>query len=246
MKSRCHHPGMRGQSPPAVMAIYETLGQMAVALFDLDNTLFDRAGTYRQWALEYVRNAGLAEADAEWLCEVDQDGSADRYSMWALAKSRFSLGESVDHLIETHKQGYRALMKPDNDVNGALQTLRDVGWRLGIVTNGSVTAQAEKVRRLGLSPLVDGVCISGEIGLQKPDPRIFREVLARCGCDEGTSGDIWMVGDSPSADIAGGRNLGFKTIWIRRGRIWEHNDGDFPNAVAQSIAESRSILLSSA
>ena len=164
---------------------------MAVALFDLDNTLFDRAGTYRQWALEYVRNAGLAEADAEWLCEVDQDGSADRYSMWELAKSRFSLGEPVHHLIETHKQGYRALMKPDNDVNGTLQTLRDVGWRLGIVTNGSVTAQAEKVRRLGLSPLVDGVCISGEIGLQKPDPRIFERswrVVAATSGRQGTSG----------------------------------------------------------
>lgn len=219
---------------------------MAVALFDLDNTLFDRAGTYRRWAFEYVRNAGLAEADAEWLCEVDQDGIADRYSMWALAKGRFSLEESVDYLVETHKQEYRALMKPDNDVNVELQTLREVGWRLGIVTNGSVTAQAEKVRRLGLSPLVDGVCISGEIGFQKPDPRIFREVLARCGCDERRPGEIWMVGDSPSADIAGGRNLGFKTIWIRRGRNWEHSDGDPPNAVARSIAESVSILLSPA
>jgi putative hydrolase of the HAD superfamily len=209
---------------------------MAVALFDLDNTLFDRAGTYRQWALEYVRNAGLGEGDAEWLCEVDQDGSADRYSMWELAKSRFSLEESVDHLIETHKQGYRALMKPDNDVNGALQTLRNVGWRLGIVTNGSVTAQAEKVRRLGLSPLVDGVCISGEIELQTPDPRLFREVLARCGCDERTSGDIWMVGNSPVLTLRGAVILD-----SRRSGFAVDGNGSTTTATSRTQLRSRSL-----
>ena len=33
-----------------------------------------------------------------------------------------------------------------------------------------------------------------------------------------------MVGDNPEADIGGGRGAGLRTVWLSRGRTWEHDD----------------------
>lgn len=46
-----------------------------VVVFDLDNTLFDRAAAYRMWATRYVDEAGRGEDAVEWFREMDEDGS---------------------------------------------------------------------------------------------------------------------------------------------------------------------------
>jgi len=47
-----------------------------------------------------------------------------------------------------------------------------------------------------------------------------------------------MVGDSAANDIGGGRAMGFRTVWVHRGRSWEldefapdHVVADVPGAV---------------
>ncbi|MGI9599442.1 MAG: HAD family hydrolase, partial [Acidimicrobiales bacterium] len=64
--------------------------------------------------------------------------------------------------------------------------------------------------------LVDAVCISGDIGIEKPDPRIYRAAAELTN----TPLDGWMVGDSPVNDVVGAARLGLRTAWIRRGRAW--------------------------
>ncbi|MGO1227384.1 MAG: HAD-IA family hydrolase [Brachybacterium sp.] len=54
--------------------------------------------------------------------------------------------------------------------------------------------------------------------MKKPDPRIF--ALAVDGLENGI--ETWMVGDHPSADIAGGRAAEFLTGWVSHGEIWPH------------------------
>jgi len=40
--------------------------------------------------------------------------------------------------------------------------------------------------------LLDACCISGELSIRKPDPRIFEIAAARCG---ESLDDAWMIGD---------------------------------------------------
>ena len=216
-----------------------------VVLFDLDNTLFDRAAAYRMWATRYVEEAGLGEDEVEWFCEMDEDGFADRRIVWTTAKQRFALGDSVDELLAAYRRGYLKTCAPDAAVLGALALLREKGWRIGIVTNGAMPHQAQKAERLGLLPLVDGFCGSGELGVEKPDRRIFDEALGRCtggrGFDAAAS---WMVGDAPVPDICGGRAVGLRTIWIDRGRTWNTGDGDPPDVTVESLAGAIEEILS--
>jgi len=55
---------------------------------------------------------------------------------------------------------------------------------------------------LGILDLVDAVVLSFEVGMVKPDPRIFRFVADALGLDPA---ECLMIGDSPTVDGAAGR-----------------------------------------
>jgi putative hydrolase of the HAD superfamily len=220
------------------------VAQSKLALFDLDNTLFDREASYRKWAGQFVAGAGLGPDEVEWFVEADGDGYASRSQLWIDARERYRLSETPEFLLASYRAAYIELSEPDHEVHAALSTLRDAGWRIGIVSNGSMPQQADKAVRLGLMPLVDGFCASGEFGFEKPDPRIFNETIMRCTNGDSLHPDArWMVGDAPVPDICGGRSVGLRTIWIDRGRTWEPKDGEPPDITVGSVVEAvREIL----
>ena len=53
----------------------------------------------------------------------------------------------------------------------------------------------------------------------------------------------WMVGDSPHADIEGGRAAGLATIWMARGRDWDESTFAPPDAEVATIVEAVSRIL---
>ena len=216
-----------------------------VVLFDLDNTLFDRATTYKEWANHYVVKEGLDKAEVDWLCEIDQDGFADRRTVWSAAKDKFGLSQSVDQLAASHRSDYLELCRPDETVLAPLRSLREHGWRIGIVTNGPDPHQADKAERLGLLPLVDAFCASGELGIEKPDRRIFEEAIRRCKASAPSIDQTsWMVGDAPIPDIRGGRAAGLRTIWLHRDRSWDPDDGEGPDVAVSSPVDAVNEILS--
>ncbi len=197
------------------------------------------------WAIRYVEMMGFGQNEIDWLCEIDRDGYADRRAVWTQAKQRFGLREPVDELLATYRKTYLDSCKPDDAVVEALSSLRDRGWHTGIVTNGAMPHQAEKADRLGLLPIVDAFCGSGELGVEKPDRRIFEEAIRRCAGDHPLDQEMcWMVGDTPTPDIDGGRAAGLRTIWLHRGRRWNPLDGDPPDMTVGSVVEAVQAILS--
>jgi FMN phosphatase YigB (HAD superfamily) len=78
------------------------------------------------------------------------------------------------------------------------------------------------------------VLISQEVGITKPDPRIFRMAL------EGVPGqphEAVMIGDSPDRDIAGARAVGMHALWVRTGRRQEPTDNEAAHAILERLEE---------
>jgi HAD superfamily hydrolase (TIGR01549 family) len=203
-----------------------------LVLFDLDNTLANREAAFRRWAEHFAVEHGLEASSVEFLCAGDDHGLVPRDELFASLRARYGVTASVEELVTRYRADYPRHFEPDPDVRAALNALRAAGWKIGIVTNGP-TSQNAKVASLGLGDLVDGVCVSADVGVDKPDRRIFDLTAARCGARlEG-----WMVGDSVDTDIVGGRAAGLRTVWLHHGRIWERADLA-PDAVVATVEDA--------
>jgi HAD superfamily hydrolase (TIGR01509 family) len=208
-------------------------------LLDLDNTLADREAGVRVWAGAAAAIWAPNDDDAAaWLIEEDRDGFRSRTDLFTAVKGRFALIEPVNDLVAEFRRSLRGVLPPiDPEVVRRLGELRGAGWKLGVVTNGEAAGQTAKLERLGVFELVDACCISGELGIRKPDPRIFEIAAQRCGA---ALENAWMIGDSP-ADIEGARNAGIRSIWLSRGRSWEDR-GYAPDRVADSLVDALDLI----
>lgn len=83
------------------------------------------------------------------------------------------------------------------------------------VTNGTLQAQRRKLARSGLDRLLDGVFISDQLGVEKPDKRFFDLVFARIGSY--APDEVMIVGDSLTSDMQGGNNAGITCCWYDPG-----------------------------
>ncbi len=120
---------------------------------------------------------------------------------------------------------YRRFGEPDawrlyEDVEETLRALRARGLRLGVVSNWDTRLKGI-CAGLGLDRLVDFLVISAEVGVRKPDRRIFEEALSRAGV---RPEEAVHVGDLPEEDVEGARRAGVGAFLIeRRVRVTDHN-----------------------
>jgi putative hydrolase of the HAD superfamily len=97
------------------------------------------------------------------------------------------------------------------DAEPALDRLRRSGWRQAILSN-HCPELPDLVRGLGLWGYFEVVLTSAAIGFEKPHPEAFGRALL----DLGHPDPVWMVGDSPEADIAGAARCGIPGVLVRR------------------------------
>lgn len=100
------------------------------------------------------------------------------------------------------------------EVPAFLQALREQGVGLALLTNGVPDLQREKLFGAGLGEAFPLTLISGEVGLGKPDPGLFRMALAAFGVPPERA---VMVGDNPGRDVRGALAVGMRAVLVDRG-----------------------------
>ena len=98
------------------------------------------------------------------------------------------------------------------DVRPALAALHDKGLRLGVISNWDDRLRP-LLSRLDLDCYFDPIIVSREVGLHKPNAKIFGMVAQAWGMP---ASDIIHVGDQVAADIEGARNAGFRALLVDR------------------------------
>jgi putative hydrolase of the HAD superfamily len=222
-------------------------------LFDLDDTLHDDTDAYRRAAADVAREVALAtsvsaervlaayiaEAERFWkMLSQDHLGTplgGVRERMWAAALADSGIADpalaarcSAAYL--TYRKRYLKLWP---GVAELLAELRSKGCKLGLITNGFAETHHEKIELLGLTASFDAIFIADEVGMVKPDPRLFAHACERLGVAPERS---VMVGDRYHRDVTGAHAAGLATIWldIHAERIPEN--GPVPDATVSDIA----------
>ncbi|PFC14037.1 2-haloalkanoic acid dehalogenase [Bacillus cereus] len=84
-------------------------------------------------------------------------------------------------------------------------------FKIGIITNGSTHRQKAKIINTNLNNYFDTIIISEEVGLSKPDKRIFELALNKLNVQPENT---LFVGDDLEKDIAGCQNANIKGVWF--------------------------------
>jgi HAD superfamily hydrolase (TIGR01549 family) len=127
-----------------------------------------------------------------------------------------------------------------DDVADTLAAVRARVGPLALITNGPVDTQREKLAATGLDRIFEVVLVSGEVGVAKPDERIFELALRALGVEPRVA---WHVGDSMVSDVAGAHRAGLGAgVWLNRGAAARPPDGPAPGHEIASLTELVSLI----
>ncbi|MDS0475453.1 HAD family hydrolase [Natrinema sp. 1APR25-10V2] len=115
-------------------------------------------------------------------------------------------------------------LEPLPGVEAMLADLRGE-YRVGLLTNGPVRAQRDKLETLGWEDTFDAALVTGELEAGKPDPRAFEAIAAELSIEPS---EAVYVGDEVEADVRGATETGMAAIQV----LLEDGPDPDPRAVA--------------
>jgi putative hydrolase of the HAD superfamily len=128
------------------------------------------------------------------------------------------------------------------DSRDTLVSLRDRGYRLGLLSNTWWAAEWHNadIAAHGLADLLDELVYTSDLPHSKPHPAVFAEVAGRLGVEAAA---CVMIGDRQIDDISGAKAVGMRAVWRR-------NDYGFPtstvapDAIVDRVSELLPLLRS--
>jgi HAD superfamily hydrolase (TIGR01509 family) len=109
---------------------------------------------------------------------------------------------------------------PEPQAPEALALLRRAGLRAAVISNSNGSIRSI-LSALGLTEHLDFVIDSAEVGVEKPNPKIFQLALSRAGV---APTEAAYVGDLYSIDIRGARAAGMRAVLLDPGGHWGARD----------------------
>ena len=196
--------------------------------FDLDHTLWDfETNSKKTFSYIFEKNGLDLEFDSfievyqpinhrYWkLFREEKVSKADlRYGRLRAAFDALDF-KSSDELIKILSEDYITYLADHNALfQAAIPILEYLQpkYKMHIITNGFQEVQHRKLKNSNLSPFFDKVITSEEVGVKKPNPKIFRYALDLAGAKEEES---VMIGDNFEADILGAKDMGMQVIFCR-------------------------------
>ena len=189
------------------------MGGIEMVFLDIGGVLYDDSVYARSWE-RALREAGASFTDEEFDDEYRSARAAQSGSFRKRLTARF-LGPGFD-VSKVEEIASRFWAYPPealiSDVKPCLEQLSK-RYRMGIVANQPGHVREAMVRD-GLDPYFEVWGVSGDVGIEKPDPRLFSHVLYIAGVAPPRAA---MVGDRLDYDVRPAKTAGMKTVWMLRG-----------------------------
>ena len=149
--------------------------------------------------------------------------SATRYMRLVLEGLGVADGSTVERVAEwrrTYNPPLGVWTAHDPQAPESLALVRRSGARAAAISNSNGSV-ASVLAAVGLGPYLDFVVDSGEVGIEKPDPRIFELALARADV---APAEAAYIGDFYSIDVKGATAAGLRAVLLDPGGFWGARD----------------------
>ena len=121
--------------------------------------------------------------------------------------------EELDAHFARFLTHYEAAWTPYDDVAAAFAAWRSAGVRIAVLTNGVGEQQWRKLKALEVDAHVEFVVALDDLGVGKPDPRVYAEACRRFGLPPE---QVVYVGDDVARDAVGAAACGLTGVWLDR------------------------------
>jgi len=231
-------------------------------LFDLDDTIISAYGRPElAWTAVIGEFADVLgpEGSQGLLAAVQASANAfwadpDRHRVWRqkLREARREIvvhafkeftrhggqvpGLTVQHALADRFSDYRdEQMHIFPDAHHTIDTLRELGVKLALITNGDGEGQRTKVERFDLSRRFHHIQIEGEHGFGKPEPRAYLHAMSALGVK---AHQTWIVGDNLEWEVAAPQRLGIYAIWYDpHGTGLPPDSGAKPDRIVRKLSD---------
>ena len=181
--------------------------------FDLDDTLYDLR-SYWRGRLHEALDEVLARYPHFVRDELVRQAIAEKVYIERLPAFLRTQGIDDEQLIASAQAIFRLdwfeRLELYYDAVQTLESLRP-SYKLGLITNGPSQTQRPKINQFRLIDYLDLVVVSEEVGVAKPDPRIFQIALEQLAL---RPDQALYVGDSLEFDLPGAAAVGMPFIWM--------------------------------
>ncbi len=234
------------------MRHYKTL------FIDLDNTLYDFSGNSRE---AYIAVYNLLDYDRwfrsfEHYYEIYEEYNLRLWALYAEGKI------TKEHLnAERYSHPLRVVGAPDPEAIGAqfwdeamkrlplgsrlmphakeILTYLRPKYKMYILSNGFTELQSRKMQSAGIAHYFDGMILSEDIGVNKPNPAIFTHALQVA---ESTAEESLMIGDNYEVDIEGAQRVGIDQVFYNISKKDLNPEHPQPTFTITSLLELKEIL----
>jgi len=175
-----------------------------IIVFDLDDTLYNE--------IDYLISAYKSIAKS-----IDPE---NQKMLFGIMFSMYRNGEDVfEYLVNTYKYSkeeiishyrtHKPNIKPNPEVLNLMISIKNMEGKIGIITDGRVETQQNKITALGLEEHIDAVAISEEIGAEKPDHKAYIYIENKL---KGES--YYYIGDNFSKDFIAPKKRNWTTVGL--------------------------------
>ena len=202
---------------------------MKAVIFDVDDTLYDQVIPFKK-AME--KNFPNNNIDIDKLYEMSRKFSDEVFELTERGEMNlekmhiYRIQEAFKYFGTTISQDEARTFQKDYqnnqkeitllpDIQESFDFVSKQNFTMGIITNGPKEHQKNKIKQLGLEEWIqkNNMFISSEVGIAKPDVRLFELVQKQMNL---VPRETYYIGDSFENDIVGASNAGWNTIWINR------------------------------
>ncbi len=119
----------------------------------------------------------------------------------------------AQELTRIHMKGVReATAAPAARINAVHRLAKR--YRLGLLSNFDDSQTGWQIMAdTGVSEMFEAIIISADLGLRKPNPKIFQRMLEMLKLP---ASEVLFAGDTHAHDIAGAKSVGMHTAWVNR------------------------------
>lgn len=192
--------------------------------FDVGSTLVDETKAYDHRAFDMIEGTDITfeefDKKRKELAAMGYDGNSAAINFFGLKKTPWYTEDEVLY----------------SDAESVLKQLKASGYYLGIIANQEAGLSA-RLEKWGILEHFDIIVSSSDIGISKPDIKIFIEAIRRANC---RPDQCLMVGDRLDNDIIPANSIGMKTMWIKNGlSMLQNNSYSDQNAnyIVYNLAE---------